>query len=122
MDLELETIPLQGGSATVVTVTGELDLATSERLKEIPDSRDPTSGPILVDLSDCSFVDSIALGRIVILSRLVDASGEPVPVAVVASHGSQIARLLMASGAHQALQTFETRAGALSSLDGGPVE
>jgi anti-anti-sigma factor len=117
MDLAIETIPLQDGAATLVSVNGELDLATSEDLKQIPDNRDSASCPILLDLSDCSFVDSVALGRIVLLSRLVDASGKPVRVAVVASHGSQIGRLFMTSGAHQALQMFETRAGALASLD-----
>jgi anti-anti-sigma factor len=118
MELETETIPLREGAATVVSVAGELDLATSERLKQLGD--EPVTAPIVVDLSNCSFLDSIALGRIVMLSRLIDAGGEPVRVAVVAPHRSQVARLLGVSGVEQALQMFETRAGALASLDARP--
>jgi anti-anti-sigma factor len=119
MDLGVETIPLQDDAATVVSVSGELDLATSEGLKRIPDRLDSSSNPILVDLSQCSFLDSVALGRIVLLSRLVDDSGQPVPVVVVAAPDSQIGRLFTASGADRALPIFETRAGALASLDAG---
>lgn len=120
MELEIQTMPLQQGAATVVSVAGELDLVTSERLREFGDELGPITAPIVVDLSDCSFLDSVALGRIVVLSRLVDSEGEPVRVAVVAPHGSQVATLLKVSGAERALQMFETRAGALSSLDTRP--
>jgi anti-anti-sigma factor len=122
MDLEIETIPLRHGAATVVRVVGELDVATSERLETLADDRDSVAGPIVIDLSACSFIDSVALGQIMVLSRQHDASGEPVRVAIVAHHGSQIGRLFTVAGAHHALPIFETLAGALAGLDRKPGE
>jgi len=122
MDPATETIPLRDGAATVITVMGELDLASSEDLKELGEDGKLTPGPVVVDLSSCSFMDSVSLGRIVMLSRLVDDSGRPVRLAVVAPHGSQVGRLLRVSGADRLLQIFETRAGAICSLDGLPGE
>jgi anti-anti-sigma factor len=120
MELEIETVPLLYGAASVVSVVGELDVATSERLKGLADNGNSIAGPVVVDLSACSFLDSIALGRIVMLSRAVDASGEPLRVAVVARHRTQIGKLFAVSGAHHALPMFETLTGALAALDKKP--
>jgi anti-anti-sigma factor len=117
MDLDIKTLGLpSGGEATVVIVTGELDVASSERLGQLAENADTVRGPLLIDLSDCSFLDSVAVGRMMRLSGIADASGSPVQIAVVAPHGTQLGRVLGLAGAEGALPIYETRDGALASL------
>lgn len=117
MDLEVKNIPLANDRpATVVSVVGELDVATSEQLGQLAENGDMIRGPLVFDLSGCPFVDSVAIGRIMRLSGLVDASGDPVRVGVVAPHGTQLGRVLSLAGAEGALALYETLEGALVSL------
>lgn len=47
--------------AALVTLHGEHDLSTSERVRR---ALDPLYGDVLVDLSDCSFIDSTVIGAL----------------------------------------------------------
>jgi anti-anti-sigma factor len=121
MKLEIETIPLVSGrAATVVSVSGELDIAGSEQLGKLGENRQAIDGPLVIDLSGCSFLDSVAVGRILRLSGLHDASGEQVQVSVVAPHGTQLGRVLGLAGAESKLALYETREAALVGLDVKP--
>lgn len=42
----------------VVTVTGEIDMATAPELREVIAAADPRSGRLVVDLSEVTFIDS----------------------------------------------------------------
>jgi anti-anti-sigma factor len=117
MDLQVENVPLANGhAATVVSVIGELDVATSEQLSQLGDNGDVMRGPLVFDLSGCSFLDSVAVGRIVRLTGLVDANGEPVRVAVIAPHGTQLGRVLALAGGEGRLAIYETLDGALATI------
>jgi anti-sigma B factor antagonist len=63
-------------------VRGELDLATAdgfeERLAEAIDA--PASGPVVIDFSDCSFVDSVGVRALVRGGRQLDGSGRSLRV------------------------------------------
>ena len=122
MDLMINTTLLGSGrAATVVSVTGELDIATSEGLSQLADNGHAIHDTLLVDLSGCSFMDGVAVRRIMRLSNLLDASGEQVHVAVVAPHGTQLGRVLALAGANGPLALYESREGALIGLDGKPA-
>ena len=63
------------GDATVIHVTGEIDLATCERLR---DAIEPHLGPaqtIVLDLSEVAFMDSSCLGVLVRARGRLTADG-----------------------------------------------
>ena len=60
------------GAATVVTVSGEIDLETSTQLKAVLAELDPDSN-ISVDLGDVTYIDSTGL-RVLLTAR--DAADE----------------------------------------------
>jgi anti-sigma B factor antagonist len=66
-DVEVTRQTLPGG-AVVVRVEGELDLATSENLEDALDASDP-AGHVVIDLSECTFVDSSAVRLFVAAAR-----------------------------------------------------
>jgi anti-sigma B factor antagonist len=59
-DVRSEKVP---GGAEAVFVTGDLDLATAPRLDEA--LADVSAGVIVVDLSDCTFLDSAGIRALV---------------------------------------------------------
>jgi anti-sigma B factor antagonist len=65
-----ETLP---GGAVVVRVEGELDLATSESLEDALEASDP-GGNLVIDLSECTFIDSSAVRLFVEAARAAQES------------------------------------------------
>lgn len=84
------------GAWTVVTVHGELDLASGDRLREaIDDGLSDPEPRIAVDLTDVSFMDSSSLGILLAsLKRAHELGGE---LRLVGVQGSP-ARVLELSG------------------------
>ena len=72
MDLLLSARPGQG--CTVLEVHGDLDMATEPQLRE---GLRPLvgSGPVVVDLTGVGFMDSSALGTLVVMFKAVRDSG-----------------------------------------------
>lgn len=61
------------GGATIATVTGEVDMHTSPRLRAaLLDLAAKSSGPLLIDLSACSHMDSSGVGTMVFLKREIE--------------------------------------------------
>jgi anti-sigma B factor antagonist len=95
-------------------LSGELDHATA------PDLREPLEGAIdsgaravLVDLSDCTFIDSTGLSVLVHAhSRLLDDGGK----LEVCCPGPQVRRLLEITGVDRSFGVHQTRDEALSAL------
>ncbi len=62
-----------GSTGPVVTVTGQLDLAVKDELREV---LSPLNGVVTVDLTDVTFVDSSTIGVFVgVHKRLVSDGG-----------------------------------------------
>lgn len=62
-----------GGTGTVVTATGQLDLAVKDDLRAV---LAPLTGVVTIDLTDVSFVDSSTIGVFVSAhKRLVNDGG-----------------------------------------------
>ena len=65
IDLQIKTEPLGGGSR-LIAVVGEIDLYTAPQLKqELKAAADGSERAVIVDLSECTFIDSTALGVLV---------------------------------------------------------
>jgi anti-sigma B factor antagonist len=78
LEVTLETRP---GTA-VVRVNGELDMATTPELEEVVSSVD-LGGKLIIDLTECGFLDSSAVRVLVSAARASDETGGT--IAVVAS-------------------------------------
>lgn len=75
-DVRSETTP---AGAAVVTVSGELDLATAPRLQDALAER--MEDPVVVDLSECTFLDSAGMGVLLASARTLSESGRSLRVA-----------------------------------------
>ena len=102
----------------VVTVRGEVDMSHEEELRaELRAAVDAGADGIVVDLSECEFIDSTGV-RALLLSREAQESEKgPYGVAVVAS-SEQILRILSVMGVDRVIPirpTVDEAATALSS-------
>ena len=114
---EVRSELLDGGIHRIF-VTGELDLGTAPKLAhELRGSR--TGGPvsILLDMTDCGFIDSSGLALIIESWReLENRQGDERLVLACAS--VQVQRLLRITGTDEAVAVFESSDEALGSLRG----
>jgi anti-sigma B factor antagonist len=100
-----------------VSVTGELDQGTAPELRGVLAEAlgdDPAS--VLIDLSDCNFIDSTGLSLLVEAKRrLADESRR----FGVCCPDEDVRRLLELTGIDQAVGLFDTRDEAVTKLSNG---
>jgi anti-sigma B factor antagonist len=95
----------------VISVQGEVDLATAPRLKwPLVDALDAGRRRLIVDLSDVSFMDSTALGVLIGVRRSLAPTAR---MAIVCSD-AEVLRIFEISGLDVAFQILPTRNQALS--------
>jgi anti-anti-sigma factor len=80
-DFDVQLVPVRDG-AYVVRVVGELDMATAPTLEERIGSVGSPSR-LVIDLSQCTFLDSAAVRLLMTIAR--DSDPAETPVALVAS-------------------------------------
>jgi anti-sigma B factor antagonist len=66
-DFDVRTELAQGGA--VAHVSGELDLATAPRLEEALVELPSSANPVVVDLSECTFLDSAGMRVLLTAAR-----------------------------------------------------
>ncbi len=103
----------------VVAVRGELDLSTASDL-ESPLEEAVSSGKasVLLDLSDCEFIDSTGIALIVrAWQRLdLDADGEGEGRVVICSANEQVRRVLEITGLELSIPIHGSKDEALAAL------
>ena len=100
----------------VLTVSGELDLATSPELRErLGTAIDSGMTRIVVDLRDVAFMDSIGLAAVVQARSRLRATGH---LALVVTPGSYAQLVLEITGMPQALAMFADRDTAIAHVGG----
>jgi anti-sigma B factor antagonist len=72
-DLEVRLETMAEG-ASVIHVSGELDMATTPELEEVVDGAD-LGGAVVIDLSECGFLDSSAVRVLVGTARASEEAG-----------------------------------------------
>ena len=109
--IELQEEPLEDG--VVLTVRGELDIATVPGLRERLDAAvDAGVGRLVLDLTGVTFMDSVAMAAIIhARTRLGDAGR----LAVVIAGDSYPRLVLEIAGLPRCLDLFETRAEAVAA-------
>jgi anti-anti-sigma factor len=80
--------------AAIVTLRGEHDLATSQDVRR---TLGPIYGNVLVDLSDCGFIDSTVIGALLTKYQELEREGHRLEL-IVSSENPTIARTLSIVG------------------------
>jgi anti-sigma B factor antagonist len=95
-------------AATVktVSVSGELDQATAPELRSTLTKAFEDGSPVIVDLSDCGFIDSTGLSVLVEAKRKLAHDEDWFGVCCP---GADVRRLLALTGIDEAVGIFETR-------------
>ena len=110
----------------LVSVYGELDLATCGQLEPITTEAEAASRTIVLDLTDCGFIDSIGLRQVLQISgefnaaKKLDGDHPRPPAAIVSPRGSATMRLLQLTGLDKRLKLFGTVDDAIAWLDTEP--
>ena len=111
MDFETASESLDRGTH-VVSVRGEVDLATGPEfdhaLRALPEEG---VGSVIVDLTDCSFMDSTGLHLLTRTQRRFDSAGGRVSVV---SANRSVLRLFGLTGLDEVFAIYPSRAAALN--------
>jgi anti-sigma B factor antagonist len=106
-----------GADAFVVSVAGELDLATVDRLREELDrTAEHDARRVIVDLIGLTFIDSVALGVLTEGARRLRANGG---VCVVVSQDPRILRVFEITGLDRIFRIERSLAEAVEEVIGG---
>jgi anti-sigma B factor antagonist len=111
---------LEGG-IRLLEVDGELDLSTATQLEApLEDAVSSPAAAVLIDLTDCTFIDSTGIALVVRAWQRVDASagngGEG--GLVLCCQNEQVRRVLEVTGLEHSLRVFATRDEAIAALRG----
>ena len=108
---EIEAERLNG--ACVVRVRGDLDLGTHEQLGERLVA-EADGGPLIVDLSECDFIDSSGI-RALLLGMRANSEGAGL---TIAAPTSQVQRILEMTGLRGAIPVHASVEAALAEATG----
>lgn len=112
---EASTTALEGG-VRVVAVRGELDLGTAPELEGPLEEAIGANEPLLIDLSECEFIDSTGIAMIVrAWQRLAEGDGDSDRV-VISCSSEQVRRVLEITGLGISIPVHESRDAALAAL------
>ena len=109
------TEALERDGIVVIAVRGELDLNTAGELRRRLESRNGGVPPLVLDLSECSFLDSVGIGLIVTASRRADGAGAR-GFAVVAEPDGQARRTLRLTNVDSRIAVLGSRDAALETV------
>jgi anti-anti-sigma factor len=101
----------------IVHVRGELDISHEEELRaELDRGVAEDNGGIVVDLTDCDFIDSSGVRALLLVREAQQADGDGEPELVIASGSSQIVRILSVMGVDEAIPVRPTVEAAIAEL------
>lgn len=111
---------LEGG-IRLLEVNGELDLSTATQLEgPLEEAVNSSKAAVLVDLTDCTFIDSTGIALVVRAWQRVDSAagngGEG--GLVLCCQNEQVRRVLEVTGLEHSLRVFDTRDEAVAALQG----
>lgn len=117
---EVQSEELEGG-IRAFTVRGELDMNTAPELeKSLEGALSNPTGSIMLDLSECEFIDSTGIALIVRAWQRLDrdGGGEGNGRFVLCCINHQVRRLLKITGVESSISMHEQRDAALAELRG----
>lgn len=114
---EVQSEELEGG-IRVFTVSGELDMNTAPELKQEFDGIAAGDHAVMLDLSECEFIDSTGIALIVRAWQQFDQNGGEKGEGrfVICCSNHQVKRLLKITGVDSSIPMHEQRDAALAAL------
>jgi anti-sigma B factor antagonist len=113
MDFKLSTARLDGTGGLLLSVDGELDIATVERLAKPAATVVRSARPLLLDLSGCSFLDSAGLRFVLRMRNALAVVGKPM---AVVTDRPQAKKLFSITGVDLSVPIFAQRDEAIAWL------
>jgi anti-sigma B factor antagonist len=107
-----------GEDAYVIALQGELDLYSTPRLLAELEALVPDGPEIVLDLTGVTFIDSTALGAILLGARKLRQAGGGI---AIVSPGATTTKLLSMVGIDRVVPVFDTNERALEYLVGSVV-
>ena len=105
---EVKVGDLEQGVRTI-SVRGELDLSTAPELEgPLEQALESGEGSVLIDLSECEFIDSTGIALIVRAWQRLDG-GEDGRALVICSQNDQVRRVLEITGLELSIPVHRTR-------------
>lgn len=116
---EVESKELEDGIRTF-TVRGELDMNTAPELeRKLDEALSDSKASIMLDLSECEFIDSTGIALIVRAWQQLGGNGNGGKGRLVlCCVNHQVRRLLKITGVESSISMHEQRAAALAELRG----
>lgn len=112
---EVKAGNLEQGVRTI-SVRGELDLSTAPQLEgPLEEALESGEGSVLIDLSQCEFIDSTGIALIVRAWQRLN-SGENGRGLVICTHNDQVRRVLEITGLELSIPVHATRDEALAAI------
>jgi anti-sigma B factor antagonist len=109
-------IEIHSDAACVVTLRGEHDLSTSRELAMVM-NLGTAYRHVLVDLSECTFLDSSALGALLRAAELARERAGALELVVAPRRGDAVRRALEIMGIDALLVIHPSRASAIASIE-----
>jgi len=110
-----ETSSAEVDGVSVIAVRGELDLSTAPRLEAPLDAAlNGGSTSVLIDLSECEFIDSTGIALIVRAWQQLEGNGSG--QLGICNPNEQVRRVLDVSGLDQSIPVHPSREDALVAL------
>lgn len=111
MDFKARTATLEGFDGVLVSVDGELDIATVRTLAEPAELALSVSCPLVLDLSECSFIDSMGLHFVLHTHRVLAEVGEAM---ALATDDALTRKMLFLTGIDRSVRIFKARDAAIA--------
>ena len=112
-----ETSSSEVDGVRVVTVRGELDLSTATELEgPLEAALDGGETSVLIDLTECEFIDSTGIAMIVRAWQQLDGDKERSGQLVIANRNDQVRRVLEISGLNLSIPIHSSRDAGLAAL------
>lgn len=113
VEVAVSASPLPDADVLVVNVTGELGLATVDRVRAAAEPAVSKRLVLVLDLEGCQFIDSMGVDLTLRLrNALSEGPGEAVPMAVAAKH-PQLQRMFELTGIDRLITVFQSRESAI---------
>ena len=114
-----ETLSTEVDGIRVIAVRGELDLSTAPSLEQPLDEALEGSRSVIIDLTECEFIDSTGIALIVRAWQRIDAAEGDDRELVICSHHDQVQRVLEISGLNLSIPVHPSRDRGLEALRDG---
>jgi anti-anti-sigma factor len=112
-----ETSSSEVDGVRVVTVRGELDLSTAPELEgPLKDALAGGESSVLIDLTECEFIDSTGIAMIVRAWQQLDGDEERSSQLMIVNHNDQVQRVLEISGLNLTIPIHSSRDAGLAAL------